>query len=382
VHGHIIYVNDKFCSISGYSREELLGQDHIMLNSGHHPHGFFKEMYQTVARRNVWHGEICNRAKSGHLYWVDSTIVPFMGNDGKPEQYIAIRTDITALKEITSELHEKSIRINAVLEELTATYSKMEESQTQMLESLNCAKVIQESILPQKERFSRHFSDWFVFYKPCDIVGGDLFWLREVNERVLVAVIDCTGHGVPGAIMSMTVNSALNHVVDTICSDDPGRILKELNKNLQKTIQLRRYGESTVDAGLDIAICCIDPALRKMTYAAAGLYLYVLTGNNLNEVKGDRMGIGYSTSDPDFTYTNHIIELGVETTCYVTTDGFFDQSGDENGFGFGRQRFSDMLQKHAHHPLRQQKALIEQTLSDWQGTKQQRDDITTVGFRL
>jgi serine phosphatase RsbU (regulator of sigma subunit) len=305
-----------------------------------------------------------------------------MGENGKPTQYIAIRHDISELKAITKDLHDKSIRINAILDELTITNTELELSQARMMESLNCARVIQESILPRDEQFDRLFSDWFVLYKPCDIVGGDLYWLREIDERVLLAIIDCTGHGVPGAIMTMTVNSVLNHVVDTICSDNPGAILKEVNRVLQETLHLRRDSESTVDAGLEIVLCCINPASRRMTCSASGLSLYVITDGQLTEIKGNRQVIGYSNSRSDFIFTNHILELGTATTCYATTDGFLDESGGEKGFGFGRQRFNDMIQQHGQHSLQRQKQFFEQTLTAWRGNRKQRDDITTIGFRL
>jgi phosphoserine phosphatase RsbU/P len=206
--------------------------------------------------------------------------------------------------------------------------------------------------------------------------------VREINGRVLCAVIDCTGHGVPGAIMTMTVNSVLNHVVDTICPDDPARILKEMSRVIQETLHLRRDEESTVDAGLDIVLCCIDPATRTLSCAGAGLSLYLLTDGELLEIKGNRAGIGYSNSNPDVTYTNHTRNVGPGTICYAITDGFLDESGGAKGFGFGRQRFKEMVTRYSALQLAQQKDSFEQTLTEWRGTRKQRDDITMIGFRL
>jgi serine phosphatase RsbU (regulator of sigma subunit) len=284
--------------------------------------------------------------------------------------------------EFSESFNSMVTQLDESMQKLTIANAQLEESQARMRESLNCARVIQGSILPRPKLFDRLFREWFTLYRPCEIVGGDLYWLREMNGHILLAVIDCTGHGVPGAIMTMTVNSVLNHVVDTICSNDPTRILTETNRVLQETLHLRRDGESTVDAGLDIILCCIEPTNRRLTCAGAGLSLYLLTDGELTEIKGNRAGIGYSSSDPDFSYTNHVRDLRPGTICHAITDGCLDESGGAKGFGFGRQRFKEMVKQYADYPLAAQQAFFEQTLDEWRGTRTQRDDVTMVGFRI
>jgi len=286
------------------------------------------------------------------------------------------------LLELAKAHEQQSKELQKTLAQVQQLNTKLQETQDSIQESLNCASVIQKSILPRKELFDQQFSESLIINCPRDIVGGDLYWLREINGLSLLAVIDCTGHGVPGAFMTMTVNSVLNQVVDTICTDDPASILGEVNKILQKTLLFRRDDSSMVDAGLDIALCCIDPKQHKLTFAGAGLSLYMLVDGELFEIKGDRAGIGYSGSNPDFKYTNHIRYIGIGTTLYAYTDGFLDENGGIKGFGFGRDRFEKMLLQHSHHTLELQKEFFEKTLADWQGSRSQRDDITLVGIRL
>ncbi|NVN93530.1 MAG: SpoIIE family protein phosphatase [Desulfuromonadales bacterium] len=304
---------------------------------------------------------------------------------------IVVRTNQGALKlidtqvlllELTRVYEIQSMELQETLSRVNQLNVQLEESRERILESLNCASVIQESILPRNELFDRLFSEWSTLYHPRDIVGGDLYWLREINGLVLLAVIDCTGHGVPGAFMTMTVNSVMNHIVDTTCYDDPALILAEMNRVLQETLHLRRGGDSMVDAGLDIILCCINPDQHQVTYAGAGLSLYILADNELCEIKGGRPGVGYSGNDPDYRYKNHILDIGAGAILYAPTDGLLDENGGTKGFGFGRERFKEMVKQHAHHSLKRQREYFEQTLAEWRGSRNQRDDITMVSFRL
>ncbi len=282
-----------------------------------------------------------------------------------------------------SESFNSMVRqLDESMHKLTVSNRQLEESQAHIRESIKCAKVIQSSILPRNELFDELFSDWFTLYRPCDIVGGDIYWLRKIKDMTLIAIIDCTGHGVPGAFMTMTVNSVLNQVVNTFCSDDPSKILGEMNRVLKETLHLRREGDSLVDAGLDIILCCIAPDKRTLTCAAAGLSLYLHRADIVTEIKGDRQGLGYSNTDLHYCYTNHSVDLASGTKCYATTDGFLDDNGGEKGFGFGRQRFKEMLQQNAHYTLKEQQNIFEETLLLWRGSRKQRDDITLVGFMI
>lgn len=291
----------------------------------------------------------------------------------------SFNTMAAMVRDHTAHLEE---RVQQRTLELTRANEQLEESQARIMESLHYAQVIQASILPPPQCLDRAFAEYFVLYRPCDIVGGDLYWLRERPDgRLLVAVMDCTGHGVPGAFMTMTVNSVLNHIVDTICADDPPEILREMNRMLQETLRLRKDGESLVDAGLEIALCHIDRSRRSLVFAGAGISLYLAGGEQLREIRGDRQRVGYSGSDLNFAYQAHQLDLAPGTVCYLTTDGFLDEGGGTKGYGFGAPRFRELLEGQRGVPLSDQQRAFEQRINDWRGERKQRDDITVFGFR-
>jgi serine phosphatase RsbU (regulator of sigma subunit) len=225
----------------------------------------------------------------------------------------------------------------------------------------------------------RAIRDHFVIWKPKDIIGGDIFWLHKQGHRFIAAVIDCTGHGVPGAIMTMIANMALNRVVQDISDDDPAAVLKELNRLVRISLGQHIPGSST-DDGLDVGLCVVNPAARTLIFAGARIGMLVAEKGMIKEIKGDRKSLGYRTSNPDHDFTNHRLALEEGTAIYLTTDGIFDQVGGSRRLPFGKRRFMEVVAAHGQEAMSMQKEAIEEALTAYQGSEEQRDDITVVGF--
>ncbi|GFE60145.1 SpoIIE family protein phosphatase [Geobacter sp. AOG2] len=299
--------------------------------------------------------------------------LPVTRNDEIGELTATFNTMTETVSDYTNNLETK---VRERTDELSAANRMVEESRNRIMESISYARIIQASILPEPDLMSRCLGEHAVLYRPKEIVGGDFYYLRELPGRSLLACIDCTGHGVPGAFMTMTVNSVMNHVVDVVCSDDPARILGELNRVMQQTLHLR-----DVDAGFDIALCMLDRYAGRLLFAGAGLSLYIATAEGVHEIKGDHQRVGYKGSRLDFVYTNHEVALTSGDTCYLTTDGLLDEPGGDLRYGFGSERFKAMLAGYGRLALPAQADAFERILSDYRGTNPQRDDVTLVGFR-
>jgi serine phosphatase RsbU (regulator of sigma subunit) len=287
-------------------------------------------------------------------------------------------------------LYEELDKYREHLEELVKERtSELKNKNEKIMSSIDYAQRLQLSILPRTEKIRQYVSQFFITWKPSETVGGDFYWFycpgdsaqKSSSKNFLLAVVDCTGHGVPGAFMTMTANSVLNHIAYNICNNDPAKILQELNRIIRHTLNQDTPGALS-DDGLDIGLCFVKFDEKKLIYAGAKLSLFYCTGQDIIEIKGSRQSIGYKRSKQDYQYTNHEIKLEGNQVFYMTTDGYLHQNGEEDNRKFGKERFKGMIRKNHKKPLSRQKQLIETTLMKYMGKETQRDDITVLGFKL
>ena len=292
-----------------------------------------------------------------------------------------LSTMMTALKSKTIELEDANHRLQESLDQLHHSSRLLTESNRKVMDSINYARLIQAAMLPDPSLLDRHLKEWFIMYRQRDIVGGDFYYLRAMGDNCVFAVIDCTGHGVPGALMTMTVHTLLKNIPDSLCTADTALILGELDRLVREALPHDTSGQ-TIEIGLDIGICFYSPAERRIVFSGAGLSLFVAEPSGVTELPGDRRRMGRRRSHSASSHTNHemILEPGVH--IYLCTDGFFDQDGGGRGFGFGRDRFREMLESAVSMPMAEQKLYFQKILDRYRGTAPQRDDILMMGVQI
>lgn len=267
-------------------------------------------------------------------------------------------------------------------EQLHSAYHQIEEKNNEILDSIRYAKRIQSAILPQKKEFKKLLPDSFVLYKPKDVVAGDFYWLEERDETILFAAADCTGHGVPGAMVSVVCNNGLNRSVREHGATDPGKIL-----NITRDIVLQEFGKSEekVNDGMDIAICALGPLSTSgatLKYAGAHNPLWIIRkdATDLEEVKADKQPIGkFENPTP---YTTHSITLNRGDTVYVFSDGYADQFGGDKGKKMKTINFKKLLLSISSRTMAEQLSRLDDAFDEWKGEIEQLDDVCVIGVRV
>ncbi|MDQ7781641.1 MAG: SpoIIE family protein phosphatase [Desulfomonilaceae bacterium] len=255
----------------------------------------------------------------------------------------------------------------------------LKEANSKIMASMRYARTIQLSFLPDTEEMGAELGDFFFIWNPKDIVSGDLFFFRSLNDGFLISVMDCTGHGVPGGMMTMIAGSSLSRVLQDVGHDDPALVLHELNNLMRRSLN-QQSPEAKSNDGLDLGLCRVDQAKGLLTFAGAGIRLYYSLHGEIHEMKGDKQSIGYRSSDPEYRFTNHSIRLDPSMRFYMNTDGITDQIGGPKGLSFGRRAFTRLLREIHEEPMSRQKSILEQEIAEYRGKEVQLDDMTVVGF--
>jgi serine phosphatase RsbU (regulator of sigma subunit) len=271
------------------------------------------------------------------------------------------------LKEL---VHVKTLELNKTLNELTA--QKLE-----ITDSINYAKRIQNAVLKTRISVEEILPKSFFFYKPKDIISGDFYVAEKVEDKIILVVADCTGHGVPGGIISMVCHSAIKRSIRRVGLSDAAKILDE-TRNL--IIETFGGSDEEIKDGMDIALCLLDINTNELQYAGANINLNYVKNNKLYVIKPNKQPVGSHIQMEPFT--NHVIQLSKDDTIYIFTDGFSDQFGGKQGKKFKQKQLSELILSNYALDLKKQCELIEETFDTWRGNIPQVDDICVVGVRL
>ena len=382
VDGKVHQCNPSACAMLGYTKSELEQKSLFELQ----PPAMLEKSSRVIA--DVWEqkglifSDIPFVTASGEYMPVECSakVAPFAG---RPAIVIYAR-DIRERLRLEAEIRDAQEVIKVKNKDIT--------------DSINYARRIQTAILPSDKEIGKYLSDYFILYKPKDIVSGDFYWFAHVSTTIpsdpvqkqitLIAAVDCTGHGVPGAFMSLVGSTLLNQTINDPNVNHPADALNYLNRELKKTLR-HQVDDSSIKDGMDMTVCAIDTFHMKMEFAGANNPVYVLRKGELIELKGDKQPIGSDSDETVKPFTNVLFDLQKGDTIYLFTDGYSDQFGGPKGKKFKHSQFKELILGMQQRPLQDQKVLLDSAIEEWKafrspegGTYDQVDDILVIGVRI
>jgi len=372
--GEIIDVTEAFCETCGYRLDEIKGKKiNFFLNKN------VDELIAYIEKEGLWKGEIKCRSKNKEELWLSSNIAKKCTFDNNECRYINIAYNVTDKK----ELEKLKVHLEDLVEEKT---SKIKSLLKVTEESIRYASLIQKSILPVPQIFTKCFEDCFVIWEQKDVLGGDIYFLDEVRkDEFLLMVLDCTGHGVHGALMTMLVKALQTHIIHELSLNSkeisPSEILSQFNLSIKAI--LKQYSRSSAsNAGFDGAIVYFNKKDKTFKFAGANVPLYYYHKDEIHFIRGDKRSVGDVYTCTDYKFHEYELKLEKDMKFYITTDGFIDQLGGKKGLPFGRSRFESLILRYNYYNFNIQKELFMEELKKYQGDEPRTDDITVVGFKL
>lgn len=346
-------------------RNDEIGEMSLALN----------DLIEGVKRTRVF----ANEVGSGNFDW---EYQPLSDKDTLGLALIKMRDDLRENERfLERKVEERTAEVVKQKEEIEIQRKKLEYLYNQVTDSIKYAKRIQEAILPPDSVVKKLLPDSFILYKPKDIVSGDFYWLEKNGNKAYFAAVDCTGHGVPGAFMSIVGYNLLKHIVYKMQESEPATILDHLNAGVSETLH-QGLDESSTKDGMDIALCSIDYQKNELEYAGAYNSLYLIRDNQLTEIKADKFPIGMYVGEDRKKYTNHKVKLQKGDTIYIFSDGYVDQFGGSKGKKFMAKQFRQLLLEMNSLSMEEQKKQLDNSIEDWRGNQEQVDDILVIGVQI
>ena len=285
-------------------------------------------------------------------------------------------------KELVVRVNEATVVIRSQKEEVEKQKELVEEKNREILDSIEYARRIQAAILPPLELVREKLPDSFILYLPKDIVAGDFYWMSTENGRLYLATCDCTGHGVPGAMVSVVCSNALNKAVNEFQIREPARLLDKVSELLLADFHRSGSDDDAIRDGMDVSLCVLDPVNQKLQWAGAHNPLWIIrkidTGPELMEIQPDKQAVG-SSRQP---FTNHEIHLEQGDCLYLPTDGFADQFGGEQEKKFSKNQLKNLLLDISGKGMQEQGLILLEEHKRWKGSQIQIDDICIIGVRI
>jgi PAS domain S-box-containing protein len=365
-HGKVEYVSPSVKRILGFEPEQLIGEGWWNLTRDDDGE---REDIRSLALRQLKQDSLVStipyervlKTSSGNERWI-----LWNTSKGPLNTLVGIGHDITDRKKAEQLLLEK--------------HKELQQNNKDVLDSIQYASRIQEAILPDIHKIKNAFKDAFVLYQPKDVVSGDLYFFYQRKDKLFLAAVDCTGHGVPGALMSIIANGILKEVIVKKGIEEPSEILYALDEELYLALNKQNSNGITND-GMDVSLGVFDLAERTFSYAGAFRPLLLVRENELIEFEGNRFPIGfYGGVEKDFTSTK--IELKENDAFYFFTDGYCDQFGGEQKKKFNRKRFKELLLSAQAMEMSEQELFLSYALRNWRQEEEQVDDILVMGVKI
>ena len=386
--GNFEWINEGFTRLFGFSLNSLLQLSKDILSFNRNEEIKEKIRHCIDSKQATTYENLLPKA-DGESIWVQTTLTPILDPNGEISKLVAIDSNINKIKEVEKSILQKNEEILAQKDVLELQKNEIQVQNQRMNSSLQYAYTIQQAILPSREEIERSF-DMFSIYKPKDIVSGDFYWFANLPvkngiERCIVAMIDCTGHGVPGAFMSLIGNRLLNAIVLENKIYSPNTILENLNSGVKDAL---KQAENENTDGMDASICLIEKKQDgnyELTFSGAKQTIYFRqkeVSNEIKSLKGDRILIGGNRlMDKEVHFTNHHALFQAGDQLYLTTDGIIDQNAPDRR-RFGSVQFKEVLESCANQSMASQCSCLEAALAAHQADEEQRDDISVLSLQF